>query len=136
MVSRIAAKLSNIGTGFKKYGKDVGSDFKTLGKDIAKGNGWSAVGKNLKNTGATLGAELIGVGELVGLRYPVSKYEFKVSEGLTRGSRIEDSKGHEKLKQQGFKGIVDLTLEGTSDARAGKAAGLNTLNAARTRPQK
>ena len=130
MVSRLAAKQSfrNIGSGLKKFGKDVGGDFKNLGKDIVKGKGWSPVGKDLKNTGATLGAELVGVAELVGLRYPVSKYEFKVSDGLTRGSRIDDPKGYEKLVKQGFKGIVDLTLEGTKDAKAGKAAGLNTLN--------
>lgn len=130
MVSRLAGKpsLHNLGAGLKKFGGDVAHDVKTLGKDIAKGKGWSAVGKDLKNTGATLGSELVGVGELTGLRYPVSKYEFKVSDGLTRGSRIDDPKGYEKLKQQGFKGIVDLTLEGTNDAKGGKAAGLNTLN--------
>ena len=118
----------NIAAGLKKYGSDVGSDLKGLAKDIVKGQGWSAIGKDLKNTAATLGAEFVGVAELTGLRYPVSKYEFKVSEGLTRGSRIDDPKGHEKLAMQGFKGIVDLTLEGTNDAKAGKAAGLNTLN--------
>lgn len=118
---------ARIAAGLKKYGKDVASDAKQLGKDVA---GWKPknLGKDLKNAGATIGAELVGVAELVGLRYPVSKYEFKVSEGLTRGSRIEDSAGYDKLKQQGFKGIVDLTLEGTNDAKDGKKAGLNTLN--------
>lgn len=129
MVARIGKPSSqNLAIGFKKYGKDVGHDVRDLARDIAKGKGWSAVGKGLKNTGATLGAELVGVIELSGLRYPVSAYEFKVSAGLTRGSRIDDPAGHGKLAQQGFKGIVDLTLEGTNDAQAGKAAGLNTLN--------
>ena len=122
------ASLRNIGSGLKKFGSDVASDVKQVTKDVAKGKGWSAVGKDLKNTGATLGSELVGVGELAGLRYPVSKYEFKVSDGLTRGSRIDDPKGYDKLVKQGFKGIVDLTLEGTNDATAGKKAGLNTLN--------
>jgi hypothetical protein len=128
MVSRISG--SNLAAGLKKFGNDVKSDVKDLAKDVknVKKNGWSAVGKDLKNAGATIGAESIGVAELVGLRYPVSKYEFKMSEGLTRGSRIDDPKGYESLKKQGFKGIVDLTLEGTNDAKGGKAAGLNTLN--------
>jgi Tyrosine phosphatase family len=95
--------------------------------------GWTPAGrkelvKDVKNAGATFGAETVGVAELVGLRYPVSKYEFKVSAGLTRGSRIEDPKGYQSLVKQGFKGIVDLTLEGTNDAKGGKAAGLNTCN--------
>jgi protein tyrosine/serine phosphatase len=51
-----------------------------------------------------------------------------MSEGLTRGSRIDDPKGYDNLVKQGFKGIVDLTLEGTNDAKGGKKAGLNTLN--------
>jgi protein-tyrosine phosphatase len=73
-------------------------------------------------------AQAVGVAELAGLRYPVSSYEFKVSDTFTRGSRIDDPQGYDKLKAQGFKGIVDLTLEGTNDAKGGKAAGLNTLN--------
>lgn len=120
--------IHNVAAGLKKFGKDVGSDVKDLAKDIGKAKGWTTVGKDLKNAGATLGSELVGVAELAGLRYPVSKYEFKVSDGLTRGSRIDDPKGYEKLVKQGFKGIVDLTLEGTNDAKGGKAAGLNTLN--------
>ena len=125
MVSRISG--SNLAAGLKKFGNDVKADVKAVASDVKKG-GWSALGKDLKNAGATIGAESIGVAELVGLRYPVSKYEFKMSEGLTRGSRIDDPKGYESLKKQGFKGIVDLTLEGTNDAKGGKAAGLNTLN--------
>lgn len=136
MVSRIVGKpagFSRIKDGLQNFGKDVKADMKELGKDVKTGGGWSAAGrrdlaKDLKNAGATLGAELIGVAELVGLRYPVSKYEFKVSDGLTRGSRIDDPRGYESLVKQGFKGIVDLTLEGTNDAKGGKAAGLNTNN--------
>jgi|GEM_PF-3513440 hypothetical protein len=135
MTSRIVGKPSSsprVSAGLKKFGADVKADVKELGQDLTP-KGWRAGGgkeliKDLKNAVSTFGAESIGVAELAGLRYPVSSYEFKVSEGLTRGSRIDDPKGHEKLAQQGFKGIVDLTLEGTNDAKAGKAAGLNTLN--------
>ncbi len=134
MVSRIVGKPSTparIAAGLEKFGKDVKADVKDLAKDVKKGWGPAnrqEIVKDLKNTVSTFGAESIGVAELVGLRYPVSKYEFKVSEGLTRGSRIEDAQGYTKLKEQGFKGIIDLTLEGTNDATAGKAAGLNTCN--------
>lgn len=122
------SSTQNIVAGLKQYGSDVKSDLKGLAREISTGKSWSVIRRGLKNTGATMGAELVGVGELMGLRYPVSKYEFKVSARLTRGSRIDDPRGHEKLAKQGFKGIVDLTLEGTNDAKAGKAAGLNTLN--------
>jgi hypothetical protein len=73
-------------------------------------------------------AEAIGYAELAGLRYPVSSYESKVSDTLTRGSRIDDPKNYGKLKEQGFKGIVDLTAEGTNDEKYAKQAGLNLLN--------
>ena len=90
---------------------------------------------NIKRTASALkdaflvdGAELIGVSETLGLRYPVSPYEFKVNDSLTRGSRLSSPNGYSGLVKQGFKSIVDLTLEGTGDARYAKAAGLDTLN--------
>jgi len=125
------SSVSRIASGLSQYKADVKADAKKLVTDL-KG-GWSPktggqLQANLKNASATFGSEAIGVAELVGLRYPVSKYESKVDAGLTRGSRIDDPKGYEKLVEQGFKGIVDLTLEGTNDAKGGKAAGLNTCN--------
>jgi protein-tyrosine phosphatase len=79
---------------------------------------------------ATLGGlgEALGVLELTGFRYGVSKYESKVDDHLTRGSRIDDPKSYEALKKAGFKGIVDLTKEGTKDAELAPKQGLNTLN--------
>jgi len=135
MVSRIfnhPSSSSRIAKALDKFGDDVEADAKELMKDIKTG-GWTPAArkelvKDLKNAVSTFGAEAVGVAGVFGLRYPVSAYEFKVSDGLTRGSRIDDPKGYTKLKQQGFKGIVDLTLEGTNDAKGGKAAGLNTLN--------
>jgi hypothetical protein len=130
MPNRISG--SNLTAGLKKFADDVKSDVKAVAQDVKKG-GWTAGGGkavvgDLKNAVSTFGAESVGVAELAGLRYPVSSYEFKMSDGLTRGSRIDDPQGYDKLVKQGFKGIVDLTLEGTNDAKGGKAAGLNTLN--------
>jgi len=129
---KVGKPVSNLTAGLKKFGDDVKKEVKDLGKEIKK-NGWSpkGVGKDVKDLGhdlANIGSESIGVAELVGLRYPVSSYESKVTDQLTRGSRIDDAAAYGKLKDQGFKGIVDLTLEGTNDAKYAKAAGLNALN--------
>ncbi len=124
---------TNLTDGLRKFENDVKSDAREIAHDLKSGGAWTAKGrtdlvKDLKNTVSTFGGETVGVAELAGLRYPVSAYEFKVSDGLTRGSRINDTQGYNKLVAQGFKGIVDLTLEGTNDATLGKQAGLNTCN--------
>lgn len=131
MVSRLSftkpSSLDRIKQGLEDYRNDVKADAKELASDLVHGRTTELLG-DVKNGVSTFGAEAVGVAGTFGLRYPVSVYEFRVSPGLVRGSRIEDPKGHAKLKQQGIKGIVDLTLEGTNDAKRGKAAGLNTLN--------
>jgi hypothetical protein len=90
---------------------DIGGFFHHIGSEIAGGL-----------------ASTVGLLELAGVRYPVSSYSAKVSDTLTRGSRIDKPEGYASLKAQGFKGIVDLTAEGTGDAKNAPAAGLNTLN--------
>lgn len=133
MVSRVTnplskpASLSRIKEGLRDFGSDLKADAKELVSDVKHGNGKELI-KDLKNGISTFGGEAVGVAGLFGLRYPVSNYEFRVSPGLVRGSRIDDPKGYEKLKQQGIKSLVDLTLEGTKDRTQGKAAGLNVLN--------
>jgi len=92
------------------------------------GGGIGGFFKKVADGFANGAAEAVGVAELAGLRYPVSDYESKVDANLTRGSRIDDPNGYSKLQQQGFKGIVDLTMEGTNDAKMAPQAGLNTLN--------
>ncbi len=97
----------------------------------AKDSGWNAVGGFFKKVADGFvdgAAATIGVAELAGVRYPVSQYEAKVDNNLTRGSRIDDPKGYDTLKAQGFKGIVDLTMEGTNDEKYAAPAGLNPLN--------
>ena len=115
--------------GFKKVGKDLRNDAKAVGAEVKKGWGNTVrIGEKVRDGFVNVAAESVGVAELAGLRYPVSQYEFKVSNTFTRGSRIDDPKGYDKLKAQGFKSIVDLTLEGTNDGKLAPKAGLNTLN--------
>jgi protein-tyrosine phosphatase len=120
-----------LGVAARQFGEDVEKDTKAAGSDIASG-GWLKAGgailKGVKNTVADAAAEAIGVAETVGLRYPVSSYSAKVSDTLTRGARLEGQASFNSLKAQGFKGIVDLTLEGTDDERFAKSAGLNSTN--------
>lgn len=132
---KLPSKLVNLITGASKFESDVHaekSDLKAdLAADLKKGWGAStaeALFKDTRDGFLDVGGEAIGVAELAGFRYSVKSYSSKVSDGLTRGARIDDPQGYANLKQQGFKSIVDLTLEGTKDATDGAKAGLNTLN--------
>src|SRR3954454_1220414 len=90
--------------GLKKVGKEIKKDAKAVGTEAKKG--WkdtAGIAEKVKDGFVNAAAEAVGVADLAGLRYPVSHYEFKVSDTLTRGSRIDDPKGYDKLKQQGFK---------------------------------
>ena len=131
MVARLTtakpSPASRIKAGLKDFAKDLKADAKEVVSDVKTRNGKELL-KDLKNGVSTFGAEAVGVAGLFGLRYPVSAYEFRVSTGLVRGSRIDDPKGYEKLKAQGVKSLVDLTLEGTKDGTEGNRAGLNVLN--------
>ena len=71
-------------------------------------------------------AETVGYAELAGFRYPVKAYQFKVTETLTRGSRLDEA-GLADLKKRGFKGAVNLCKE-YDDSDKVKAAGLNPLH--------
>ena len=73
-------------------------------------------------------AECVGYAELLGFRYPVKAYHFKVSETLTRGSRL-DAQGLKDLQAQGFKGVVNLCKEYDDSANV-SAAGLIPLHLA------
>ena len=73
-------------------------------------------------------AECVGYAELLGFRYPVKAYHFKVSETLTRGSRL-DAQGLKDLAARGFKGVVNLCRE-YDDSAAVRAAGLIPLHLA------
>ena len=127
--AKVARLEDRVEGGFKNVGKEMKQEAATIERDAKKG--WKNSGKiarEVKDGFLNAAAESVGVAELAGLRYPVSKYELKVSDTLTRGSRIEDAAGYASLKKQGFKSIVDLTLEGTNDSRFAQKAGLNTLN--------
>ena len=47
--------------------------------------------------------------------------------GRKYGSRLSDDSGYQKLHDQGFKTIVDLTAEGTDNKDAALKAGLQTM---------
>jgi predicted protein tyrosine phosphatase len=126
-LSGLGARVSSVGEGLEELFGDVKTTVAKVGGELEQGATRQAL-LDAKDGVIDAGAESVGVAELGGLRYPVSSYEAKVSEGLTRGSRIDDPAAYASLTQQGFKGIVDLTLEGTRDAEDGAAAGLHTLN--------
>jgi protein-tyrosine phosphatase len=135
MTSKIGSAFQKIGTAVQKFDSSVEKDVKAVGAEAesaAKSGGWLKGGAAaVKGVGAALadaGAEAIGVAETAGLRYPVSSYSSKVSDGLTRGARLEGQASYISLKSQGYKGIVDLTLEGTDDEKFAKGVGLNALN--------
>jgi protein tyrosine phosphatase (PTP) superfamily phosphohydrolase (DUF442 family) len=81
-----------------------------------------ATAKHIGDEAKQDGAEVVGYAELLGLRYPVKAYHFKVSDTLTRGSRL-DAQGLKDLKSQGFKGVVNLCKE-YDDSDTVRAAGL------------
>src|ERR1041384_3682998 len=71
-------------------------------------------------------AEALGFTELAGVRYPVKAYQFRVSEGLTRGSRLtlDDVKD---LAARGYKGVVNLCKE-YDDSEIVRKAGMKPLH--------
>ena len=88
-----------------------------------------AVSADAKHVGAAVkggAAECVGYAELLGFRYPVKAYHFKVSETLTRGSRL-DEQGLEDLAEHGFKGVVNLCKE-YDDSDKVRTAGLMPLH--------
>src|SRR5262249_52091534 len=71
-------------------------------------------------------AGCVGYSELLGFRYPVKAYHFKVSETLTRGSRL-DEQGLKDLAGHGFKAVVNLCKEYDESDKV-RAAGLTPLH--------
>lgn len=71
-------------------------------------------------------AEALGYTELAGVRYPVKAYQFRVSQGLTRGSRLtlDDVKD---LARRGYKGVVNLCKE-YDDSKIVEEAGMKPLH--------
>ena len=98
---------------------DLGKPFEKAGNEIARG------ANHVKDEFLQEAARAVGYSELAGLRYPVHHYSEQVSPDLTRGSRLEEASDYANLKAQGFKGIVDLTREGTADEKYAAKAGLH-----------
>jgi cardiolipin synthase len=130
---KLGGALSALENKVQTLEKKVTSEVKTAETAVAQqaNTGWvktTTAVKKAGNEAMSLGAEAVGVAELAGLRYSVKQYQSKVSDGLTRGSRLEKGSDYAELKDRGFKSIVDLTLEGTKDAQLAGPAGLNALN--------
>lgn len=83
--------------------------------------------KKLKNKIFDFMGSLVGYAGLLGFKYPVRKYRFKVSEGLWRGSRL-DAEAIGTLRQEGFRLIVNLCAENDNDAKPAAYYGINTLH--------
>jgi protein-tyrosine phosphatase len=132
--------LKNIGTGLKDLGQTVGKDLEQAGsaastavKDLASGN-LSGAGNAAKNTAVNVGdaffdggAASVGVGELLGLQYPVTTYQSKLDDHLTRGSRLSDD-GIAQLHASGYKSVVNLCMENDDDTPRAAALGMNSLH--------
>ena len=124
---RVKSLEQRLETGVKKFVQDARANRHEVRQDLRQG--WVAEARRDLRDGLVNGAaETIGLAELVGLRYRVKSYSSPVTSSLARGSRIDKPKGYENLKADGFKSIVDLTLEGTKDAKLAPAAGLKTFN--------
>jgi protein tyrosine phosphatase (PTP) superfamily phosphohydrolase (DUF442 family) len=93
-------------------------------------HGWidaaEAEARHIAAKAEDVGAEAIGYAELAGFRYPVTAYQFKVTDTLTRGSRLDEA-GLADLKKRGFKGVVNLCKEYDDSAKV-NAAGLIALH--------
>lgn len=59
---------------------------------------------------------LIGLLEMIGLKYPVKHYQERVSDALWRGSRLRDAAAYQDLKTRGFNLIVNLCAERDLDS--------------------
>ncbi|MFL5319789.1 MAG: fused DSP-PTPase phosphatase/NAD kinase-like protein [Myxococcaceae bacterium] len=100
---------------------DLKKPLAKLGHEIA--DGFTHV-KDAFEDGA---AQAVGYTELLGIRYPVKKYQEQVSPELMRGSRLESSADYDALKAKGIKSVIDLTKEGTADEKFVQQKGMNLL---------
>ena len=81
----------------------------------------------LKQKIIDIAGAIIGYLEMIGFKYPVKAYRFKVSESLWRGSRL-DNKAIGDLKVQGFKLIVNLCAENNNDYKPAALYGIKALH--------
>ena len=132
--------LGSIGAGLKELGKTVDNDLDQAGaaartavKDVVSGN-LSGAGSAARSTAVDVGdaffdggAASVGVGELLGVTYPVTTYQAKVDDNLSRGSRLSDS-GIAQLQAGGYKSVINLCAENDDDTPRAAALGMNSLH--------
>ena len=107
----------------------IEKDVAVLAVDGCGGRGRASVAtdlRGLKDEFINLGGGVIGYAELLGVKYGVKPYRAKVSEGLSRGTRLTDAE-FGALRRQGFKSVVNLCLENDDDTARAKAAGMTSL---------
>ena len=73
-----------------------------------------------------LGA-IVGYLGMIGLEYPVSEYKFKVSDTLTRGTRLSAGDVAE-LVNDGFRLIVNFCAENNDDAQPSAIHGIKAVH--------
>jgi protein tyrosine phosphatase (PTP) superfamily phosphohydrolase (DUF442 family) len=92
------------------------TDTASLQADLAAAR--RVAGADIRKAATTVidvGGEAIGLAEMVGLRYAVKSYSFRVSDKLMRGARV-DGKQMAALQAEGVTGIVNLCAENNNDA--------------------
>jgi len=138
----VGFNLKSIGVGLKDLGQTVGKDLnnaaratEAANKDLAHGK-VSQAAHDAKSALVDLGdsafdgaAASVGVAELMGLTYPVTSYEAKVDDHLTRGSRLSDQ-DISRLHTQGYKSVVNLCMENDDDTARARALGMSSQHLA------
>lgn len=84
---------------------------------------WTYLKKKLINTAGAI----VGYLGMIGFKYPVKEYRYKVSDNLWRGSRL-DCEAIADLKAQGFKLIVNLCAENDNDHKPGLLFDIKTIH--------
>ncbi len=123
-------KIGDVLKGFGHTVHEEGEDIEKAAKNGAKGGVGKAISSTateIKDSFVDIGGAAIGYAEMLGLKYSVKPYQFKVSDQLSRGSRLEGA-AYDKLKADGFKGIVNLCAENDMDAAAAAQLGMTALH--------
>ncbi|MGC4115605.1 MAG: tyrosine-protein phosphatase [Myxococcales bacterium] len=131
MTNKIGNVFHGLGRVLAHEAREVAKAVKDVDKAHDAGKPIGPALKNaaleVKDSFTDIGGASIGFAEMMGLKYSVKPYQFQVSPGLTRGSRLEGGQ-MEDLKARGFKGVVNLCAENDMDSAGAQKNGLNALH--------